>query len=144
MTGRARRTLQRTSRNEPMEASMSSQTLSAETLVSVHSPDAAGTGTSRLRALNPLSPAPTYIGIVLVAVGFVLLAITWGQVAAQTNVAAQLPYFVSGGMVGLGLIMTGLTTVSVASKRRDAQLRAQQVELLAAALDELGRDNARG
>ena len=123
---------------------MSSQTLSAETPVSVHTPDAARTGTSSLRALNPLSPAPTYIGIVLVAVGFVLLAITWGQVAAQTNVAAQLPYFVSGGMVGLGLIMTGLTTVSVASKRRDAQMRAQQVELLAAALDELGRDSARG
>lgn len=118
---------------------MSSSTLSAETLVSVHDPAAADTRSSRLPAVSPLSPTPTYVGVVLVLVGFVLLAVTWGQVAGETNVAAQLPYFVSGGLVGLGLIMVGLTTVSIAAKRRDTQLRAQQMELLADALDSLGR-----
>jgi hypothetical protein len=117
---------------------MSSSTLAADTLVSVRDLNAAEEPrTSRLPSVSPLSPAPTYIGIVLVVIGFVLLAITWGQVAGETQVEAQLPYFVSGGLVGLGLIMSGLTTVSIAAKRRDAQLRAQQVELLAAALDEL-------
>ena len=116
---------------------MSSTTLSAETLVSVRDPHAEHRRVSRLPALDPLSATPTYVGIALLLVGFVLLGITWGQVAGETEVAAQLPYFASGGFVGLGLIMTGLTTVSIAAKRRDGQLRQQQVELLAAALDEL-------
>jgi hypothetical protein len=131
-----------------MEASMTSQTFApdtlgsdsfgADTLVSMSEPPAVERGRSmRLPSLSPLSPAPTYAGVVLVLAGFVLLAITWGQVAGETNVAAQLPYFVSGGLVGLGLIMVGLTTVSIAAKRRDSQLRAQQIELLASALDEL-------
>lgn len=117
---------------------MSSPSLSAETLVSVrHVPAAEEGRSSRLPSVSPLSPSPTYVGVAVVLIGFVLLAITWGQVAGETVVAAQLPYFVSGGLVGLGLIMVGLTTVSIAAKRRDAQLRAQQIELLAAALDEL-------
>lgn len=92
----------------------------------------------RVPALRPLSPVPTYLGIAVAAVGFVLLAIAWGQAAAETNVALQIPYLISGGMVGLGLIMVGVTIVNVAAKRRDALLRAQQTELLASALRELG------
>ena len=110
----------------------------AETIVSVtEGPTGEHRLASRMRTTSPLSPIPTYVGMTLIVAGFVLLAITWGQVAGETNVAAQLPFFASGGFVGLGLIMCGLTTVSIAAKRRDAQLRSQQVELLAAALDEL-------
>jgi hypothetical protein len=138
-----------------MEAIMTSQTLGvdtlgrdgfgADTLVSMSEPPATeGRRSMRLPTVSPLSPAPTYVGIVLVLAGFVLLAITWGQVAGETTVPAQLPYFVSGGLVGLGLIMVGLTTLSIAAKRRDAQLRAQQIELLAAALDELRMSGQQG
>lgn len=116
-----------------------------ETLVSVREVPAApeAGARSRLHSVSPLSPSPTYLGVILTVIGFGLLAITWGKVAGETNVAAQLPYFVSGGLFGIGLIMVGLTTVSIAAKRRDAQLRAQQVELLAAALDELRESQAR-
>lgn len=91
----------------------------------------------RVPALRPLSPVPTYLGIAVVALGFALLMIAWGQTAGETNVALQLPYLLSGGLSGLGLIMVGVTIVSVAAKRRDAQLRLQQTDLLAAALREL-------
>lgn len=97
---------------------------------------------SRLRsvpALRPLSPTPTFLGIGVAAVGFVLLAIAWGQVAGETNVALQMPYLISGGLFGLALVMVGLTVVSVAAKRRDAALREQQIQLLADALRELRR-----
>ena len=91
----------------------------------------------RVPALRPLSPVPTYIGIALAAIGFVSIMVAWSQSAAETNVALQIPYLISGGMVGLGLIMVGVTVVNVAAKRRDSLLREQQTELLASALREL-------
>ena len=92
----------------------------------------------RMPSLPALSPVPTYVGIAISALGFVLIAFAWGKVAGiATNVALQLPYLVSGGLTGLGLVMVGLTIVSVAAKRRDAQLRQQQTQLLADALREL-------
>jgi TctA family transporter len=87
--------------------------------------------------LRPLSPVPTYFGIGISAIGFVLIAIAWGQVAGETRVAFQLPYLVSGGITGLALVMVGMTIISVAARRRDAALREQQTGLLADALREL-------
>jgi hypothetical protein len=92
---------------------------------------------ARVPALRPLSPVPTYVGIGVSAIGFVLIAIAWGQVAGETLVSRQLPYLVSGGITGLALVMVGMTVVSVAARRRDATLREQQNELLADALREL-------
>jgi hypothetical protein len=91
----------------------------------------------RLPALRPLSPTPTYVGIAVTVLGFVLVLIAWGQTAGQTNVALQVPYLISAGLTGLGLVMVGVTIVSVAARRRDAVLREQQTQLLADALREL-------
>src|SRR5205807_3768393 len=43
-----------------------------------------------------------WLGLLLAALGFGLIAFTWGTVAGLVDVSAQLPYFVSGGLVGLG------------------------------------------
>lgn len=94
-------------------------------------------GSSRVPSLRPLSPVPTYLGIAVAAVGFVLILFAWGQVAGEVNVALQMPYLISGGLTGLGLVMIGVTIVSVAARRRDAVLREQQTALLADALREL-------
>jgi hypothetical protein len=92
----------------------------------------------QLLGLAPLSPVPTYVGIGIAAIGFVLIAFAWSKVAGiADNVALQLPYLVSGGLTCLGLVMVGVTVVNVAAKRRDALLRQQQTELLADALREL-------
>jgi hypothetical protein len=90
-----------------------------------------------LTGLRPVSPVPTYLGVALTLVGFVLIAITWGQVAPLKDVAKQLPYVVSGGLTGVGLILVGMTTVSVAARRREAALRERQTEMLGRALDKL-------
>ena len=93
---------------------------------------------SRLPSLPALSPTPTYAGIAVAAVGFALIFYAWSKVAGiADNVALQLPYLVSGGLTGLGLVMVGVTIINVAAKRRDARLRQQQTELLADALHEL-------
>lgn len=93
--------------------------------------------TDRVPALRPLSPVPTYIGIAVTMLGFVLVAIAWGQTAGETNVALQVPYLISAGLTGLGLVLVGLTVVNVAAKRRDALLREQQMQLLSDAVREL-------
>lgn len=91
----------------------------------------------RVPALRPLSPVPTYVGIAVAALGFVLILVAWSKVAGLTTVALQMPYLVSGGLTGLALVMVGVTTVNIAAKRRDAVLREQQTALLADALREL-------
>ena len=92
----------------------------------------------RLPTLPALSPLPTYAGIAITAIGFAVIAYAWGKVAGiADNVALQMPYLVSGGLAGLGLVMVGVTIINVAAKRRDTQLRQQQTQLLADALREL-------
>ena len=102
-------------------------------------------GSDRLPSLPALSPVPTYVGIGIAVLGFVLIAFAWGKVAGiADNVALQMPYLVSGGLTGLGMVMVGVTIVNVAAKRRDALERKQQTQLLADALAELRNALDRG
>ena len=92
-----------------------------------------------LRAIRPLSPVPVIAGIVVAALGLALIGLAWSGVAGEADVSRQVPYLVSGGIFGLALVLIGLTTISVASKRRETALREQQTRLLASAIGELGR-----
>ena len=91
----------------------------------------------RIGALRPQSPTPTYVGIGVAALGFVLIAIAWVQVAQETDVALQMPFLVSGGLAGVCCVFVGLTIMSIAARRRDAALRERQTALIAAALEDL-------
>jgi hypothetical protein len=91
----------------------------------------------RLRVLEPSSLVPTYVGVGVIALGFALIAIGWAKVAGLDNVALQLPYIVSAGITGLGLVMCGLITVNIAAKRQDAAERARQMERLTSVMAEL-------
>jgi hypothetical protein len=77
--------------------------------------------------MRPVRPTLTYAGIVVAAAGFVVIMYTWGKVAALTVVPLQMPYLVSGGLVGLGLILVGLTMVNINAKRQDAFARERQL-----------------
>jgi hypothetical protein len=79
----------------------------------------------------------TWVGVFLAAAGAVLLAIAWGRTAGLTNVALQVPYIVSAGFTGLGLIATGLTVVNISAKQADARERTRQVSELRELLSEL-------
>ena len=52
----------------------------------------------------------------------------------MTDVALQVPYVVSGGFSGLGLILLGLLVVNVSVKRRETRARERQLEELRDAL----------
>lgn len=89
------------------------------------------------RIADPASPTLTYAGIAAMAVGFLLIAIGWADVAGQKTVAGQLPYLVSAGFTGLGLIIAGALTANVAAKRQDAAARDLQLASLVDAVREL-------
>ena len=122
---------------------MTSQTLAPDEIESFSERglDAPGitTGSPRLRRVRPLSPVPTYVGMIVVVLGLVLIGIAWSRVAGEANVSRQVPYLVSGGIFGLAVVLIGLTTVNIASKRRETVLREQQTRLLADAVEQLGR-----
>ena len=95
---------------------------------------------SRLRALlDPASTIPTYVGVVVALAGFALIAIGWAKVAGLVDVWRQMPYLLSAGLPGLGLVMTGLVIVNVSARRQDAAARARQTAMLAEALRDLQR-----
>ena len=102
--------------------------------------DATDRPRSRWRALvEPSSYIPTYVGIVLTLAGFGLIALAWAKVAGETEVWKQMPYVVSAGFPGLGLILTGLLVINISAKRQDSVERARQLETLTEALHELKR-----
>ena len=67
----------------------------------------------------------------------VLLAVAWGQVAATLNVGLQMPWLVSAGFTGLGVILVGLTIVNAAVRHQDAVERNRQLETVQRALTEV-------
>jgi hypothetical protein len=95
---------------------------------------------SRLQVLlDPASLVPTYIGIVITLIGFALIGYAWVKVAALVDVWRQMPYVVSAGLPGLGLVMSGLVLINISARRQDGAARARQTATLAEALQELQR-----
>lgn len=95
---------------------------------------------SRWRLLtDPTSLLPTYLGVAVAAVGFVLMGVAWARVAGLVDVWKQMPYLLSAGLPGLGLVMVGLVIVNVSARRQDAAARARQMATLTDALHELQR-----
>jgi hypothetical protein len=70
------------------------------------------------------SSSPVSAGVGLVVAGFIALFLAWNGAAGKDYVEGQLPYMISGGLVGIALVGAGLTVVNVQARRAD------QVELL--------------
>lgn len=90
-----------------------------------------------LRALSGVANLGTYIGVTLLTVGLVMLLATWGSTAGTTEVAAQVPRLIIGGIGGIAVVVMGLTTISITARRADADLRMEQLADLRAALSDL-------
>jgi len=74
--------------------------------------------------------SPVTAGVVLVVAGVVALFLAWNGAAGVDHVEGQIPYLISGGLVGLGLIGAGLAVVNVQARRQDsAELLARLDEL---------------
>jgi hypothetical protein len=88
-------------------------------------------------AFDRSSPVPMWIGLGLIGAGFVVLAYGWGQVAGLASVALQIPYLISAGCTGLGLIVLGAVLVAIQAQRRDAAAREETLHQLGRVLREI-------
>ena len=89
------------------------------------------------------SSSPVSAGLLLVVAGFIALFLAWNSAAGLDYVEGQLPYVISGGLVGLGLIAAGLTVVNVQARRADQAELINKLDELIEALPSQDAEPAR-
>ena len=73
------------------------------------------------------------IGLMFCGLGFVVIGVAWNGAASNGVIEKQMPYLVSGGLIGLSLVIIGGALLIAESNRRDrAILEHQLIELTAA------------
>ncbi len=72
-------------------------------------------------------------GLGLAAVGIIAIAVGWNGAAGQLSVTAQVPYILSGGLIGTAFVMLGAAMLVVQSAREDRAILESKLDLLAEA-----------
>lgn len=76
------------------------------------------------------SRLPLYLGIVLLVAGWVVIILGWYQAGRQDLETGQLPYVISGGFGGFGLVLMGIVSMLADVVRQaEARLRRSADEL---------------
>ena len=95
---------------------------------------------SRIRRIR-LAAYGGALALLIVAVGFVVIGIGWngaagsgGQVNNISDLRAQLPWLLSGGFLGLAIVIVGASLMVVQSAREDRARLESRLEEIAALL----------
>lgn len=62
------------------------------------------------------------LGLLFIAGGFVIIGFAWNGAASRNFIQGQFPYLISGGVTGLGLIVTGSVLLLIATARAERQV----------------------
>src|SRR5690349_4499484 len=74
-------------------------------------------------------------GLPLAAVGLIVIGVGWNGAAGQLTLLGQIPYILSGGLIGLALVILGAAMLVVQGAREDrARLEAKLDQLADAVL----------
>jgi hypothetical protein len=79
--------------------------------------------------------SPVGVGVLLVVAGFIALFLAWNGAAGKDFVQGQLPYVISGGLVGIALVGCGLTVINVQARRADQTELLNRLEAMLEARD---------
>ena len=82
------------------------------------------------------------LGMLFAGLGFLLMVMGWNGAAGLDYVQGQVPYVLSGGFIGLGLVIFGAVLLVIESNRRDRMLVERRLEDMAAALNRLNAAGA--
>jgi len=77
------------------------------------------------------------LGLGAIAVGLLIIGLAWNGAAGVDFVQGQVPYLLSGGFLGLGLVVFGAALVVVQSNRHDRSLLEEQLRDLNASIARL-------
>lgn len=86
--------------------------------------------------------SPVSVGVLLVVVGFIAIFLAWNGAAGKDFVQGQLPYVLSGGIVGLALVGCGLTVINVQARRADQAELLNRLETMLETRDALAHETA--
>jgi hypothetical protein len=77
------------------------------------------------------------LGLGCAALGLLLIGIGWNGAASIDFVSGQVPYLLSGGALGLALVIVGVALVVVQNGRRDRAILETQLRDLSSAVSRL-------
>lgn len=77
------------------------------------------------------------MGLGFAAAGFFIIVLAWNGAAGVDFTQGQIPYLLSGGAVGIGLIVVGAAVIVSESFRRDRQHLEAKLEELSLAVTKL-------
>ena len=76
------------------------------------------------------SKGSIYFAVGVIALGFLAIFLGWNGAAGKDYVSGQIPYIVSGGFAGLGLVAAGLALALTEARRRDNAKMAAKLDRL--------------
>src|SRR5687767_5962382 len=72
-----------------------------------------------------------FLGLMFIAAGFVTFYFAWDGAASINFAQGQIPYLLSGGFLGLGLVVTGATLLFLSTIRSERQLMTDRYDEMA-------------
>lgn len=94
----------------------------------------------RLRPIRVGASAWVYIGITVAAGGLGAIAFAWVRVAALADVALQIPYLISAGLIGVAVTAIGVAIAHFASSHIDARQRIRDLERQADVMESIANE----
>jgi hypothetical protein len=82
------------------------------------------------------------LGMLFAGLGFLLMIMGWNGAAGLDYVQGQIPYVISGGLIGLALVIFGAVLLLIESNRRDRLMLERRLEELSAAVSRASEADA--